>query len=180
MKKIFVFLSLSLLAASTVSSQRLLTEDFNYSIGQLTSVSGSNWLHFTGTTKPIQVIAGNLTYPGYITSPSSTSALVLLDSSISNAEDAFIRFGRVDSSTVYCTFLLNVLSINNLFGDTSNKGEAFIGFLPFSNNIAGAAGVAIQKGATRDNFKLGVFPRINTNPPSVVWSDSNYAINSTL
>src|SRR3954467_8660621 len=110
MKKFFVLLSLSLLAASTVSSQRFLTEDFNYAIGQLITVSDSSWLHFSGTTKPIQVIAGNLTYPGYTTAPSLSSGLVLLDSSKSNAEDVYTRFGRIDSGVIYCTFLLNVLS----------------------------------------------------------------------
>src|SRR5436305_5463536 len=120
MKPKFIFLSLGLLAASSVLSQRLLTEDFNYPLGQLRPVSDSNWVHFSGTSEPIQVTAGNLTYPGYFTNPSSTSALVLLDSARSNAEDDYTRFGSVDSGTVYCTFLLNVLSINNLFGDTSN------------------------------------------------------------
>jgi hypothetical protein len=182
MKKKFVFISLCILAALTVSSQRLLTEDFNYSIGQLTIVSDSSWLHFSGTTKPIQVIAGNLTYPGYITSPSPTSGLVFLDSAKSNAEDVNRAFGAVDSGSVYCTFLLNVLDSGNLFADSSNKGEAFIGFLPLSSNAAEAVGVTIKRkqGGGGGSFKLGVFSRIDTLPKTVAWYDSGYAINSTL
>src|SRR4051794_37491892 len=131
--KDFILLSLSLLAASIGFSQRLITEDFNYVAGSLVSVSDSVWTHFGGTTKPIQVIAGNLTYPNYTTNPSpDTSGLVFLDSAKSNAEDANIKFSTVDSGIVYCTFLLNVLDSTNLFGDSSQKGEAFLSFLPLS------------------------------------------------
>jgi hypothetical protein len=181
MKKNCILLLLSFLAASVVSAQRLLTEDFNYSAGQLTTVSSGAWVHFSGTTKPIQVVAGNLTYPGYVTSPSPASGLIFLDSAKSNAEDVNRSFGAVNSGSLYCTFLLNVLNANNLFSDSSNKGEAFMGFLPLSSNPAEAVGVVIKRTpGGGGSFKLGVFSRIDTLPRSVVWYDSGFATNSTL
>ncbi|HEY6977609.1 MAG TPA: T9SS type A sorting domain-containing protein [Chitinophagaceae bacterium] len=181
MKKNCILLSLSFLAASVVSAQRLFTEDFNYSAGQLTTMSSGVWKHFSGTTEPIQVVTGNLTYPGYITSPSATSGLVLLDSAKTNAEDVNTSFTTVDSGSIYCTFLLNVLNANNLFADSSNKGEAFISFLPLSSNSSEAVGVVIKRTpGGGGSFKLGVFSRINVTPQSVVWYDSGFAANSTL
>ena len=109
MKKTFTFLLLILLAASVVSAQRLLTEDFNYATGALTAVSGGNWTPFAGTAKPIQVINANLTYSGYVTNPSPTNGAVLLDTAKSNGENAYAKFSTVSSNTVYCTFLLDVL-----------------------------------------------------------------------
>ena len=57
MKKTFTLFLLCALGAVTVSAQRLLTEDFNYSLGQLTSaagganVSGGVWVTNTGNVK---------------------------------------------------------------------------------------------------------------------------------
>jgi len=182
MKKIFILLSLNLLVAYTVSAQRLLTEDFNYSAGSLISVSDSAWVHFGGTTKPIQVISGNLTYPGYVTNP-TTNGLVSLDSAISNAEDADVNFSvdsaAIDSGVIYCTFLLNVLKAENLFGDSSSKGEAFIGYLPLTANASEAVGVAIKRAAS-GGIRLGVFSRIDTLPKTVAWDDSSYDTSTTL
>jgi hypothetical protein len=178
MKKSLILFSFTLFAAY-VSAQRLLTEDFNYPIGALVPSSDSSWLHIGGTTKPIQVIAGNLTYPGYVTNPSPTSGLILLDSAKSNAEDVATKFTTVDSGIVYCSFLLDVLLVNNLFSDSSNKGEAFLGFLPSSNNQAFAAGVAIKKTPRSGTFRLGVYPRIDSTV-QIAWSDSGYSINNTL
>src|SRR5206468_3018718 len=101
MKKIFMLFCLSTLTVSVVSAQRLLTEDFNYATGPLTTVIGGSWVHFSGETNNVQVIAGNLTYPGYVTDPSPTSGRVMLDSVEGNGEDAFIKFTRTNSGTVY-------------------------------------------------------------------------------
>jgi len=177
--KNFILLSLGLLAALTGFSQRLITEDFNYDTGSLVTVSDSAWVHFSGTTKPIRVIDSNLTYPGYTTNPSDTSRLVFLDSAINNAEDANIKFSTVSSDSLYCTFLLNVRDSINLFGDSSQKGEAFISFLPLSGNDSGAVGVAIKRSAT-GGYKLGIFSGIDTLPKTVNWYDSSYARGRTV
>jgi len=178
MKKTFTFLLLILLAASVVSAQRLLTEDFNYATGALTTVSGGNWTPFAGTAKPIQVINANLTYSGYVTNPSPTSGAVLLDTAKSNGENAYAKFSTVSSNTVYCTFLLDVLSVGNLFPNGTGKGEGFISFLPLSNSMANAAGVAIKRAST--GFKLGVFPRINPDSVQIAWAKPKFSINTTL
>src|SRR6266487_874101 len=178
MKKTFTFLLLTLLAASVVSAQRLLTEDFNYATGALTTVSGSSWTPFAGTAKPIQVINANLTYSGYVTDPSPTSGAVLLDTAASDGENAYAKFSTASSNTVYCTFLLDVLSADNLFPNGTGKGEAFISFLPLSNSVADAAGVAIKRAST--GFKLGVFPRVNKDSVQIAWAKPLFSTNTTL
>ena len=178
MKRNFTVLLLSLLAASTVSAQRLLTEDFNYNTGNLVSVSDTVWENFSGDTKFIQVIPGNLSYAGYNTSPVD-SAKIMLDSAAGNAEDVLSRFSREDTGTVYSTFLLNVLSNGNLFTNNSGKGEYFASFLPAGTNTVGLSAVVIRRGVASGTFNLGLLSRTDSTV-SIVWANTDYTTNTTL
>ena len=93
MKKLFIILSLFLgLGLINFSNAQLLTENFDYAIGQLTSgggganVSDSAWISFSGTGNFIPVISGSLSYPGY--SASGIGNKVQLVAAITSAEDA--------------------------------------------------------------------------------------------
>src|SRR4051794_18975957 len=135
MKKLFTFFTMTVLLATYVSAQpRLLTEDFNYTNGDLTTVSGGVWSHLSGTSNPIQVISGSLSYPGYVTNPTSTSGKIRLDSSSANAEAVFTKFTRANHDTIYYSFLLNVFTTHNLAARDSIRGETFISFLASNNN----------------------------------------------
>ena len=64
-----VMILLVMTAMSTTAwAQSLLDENFSYSPGQLTNlsgganVSGGNWVNFSGTGSPIQVSSGSLSY----------------------------------------------------------------------------------------------------------------------
>src|SRR5689334_24310729 len=115
MKKIFTLVSMALLLAVIASAQqRLLTEDFNYSRGNLTAASGGLWKRLSGTTGIIRVVKGSLSYPGYNTSPTPTSRKIRIDSSSLDAEDVFTRFTSQDTGTVYCSFLVRVGTSHNL------------------------------------------------------------------
>ena len=178
MKRFLTLLVMSFFIVSIVSAQRLLTEDFNYSAGDLTNVSGGLWHHYSGTIKPIQVVSGNLTYPGYVTDP-TTEAKIMLDTAKLNAEDAYIEFTKVDTGSVYCTFLLNVLDNSSLLSNNSDTGEFFISFLPAKSHKKNVGGVAIKKGNQSKTFQLGVFARIDPQL-GIDWVPQNYSLNTTL
>jgi hypothetical protein len=177
MKKSLTLLVMSFFIVSIVSAQRLVTEDFNYNTGDLTNVSGGLWHHYSGNTEPIKVVSGNLSYPGYTTNP-ITETKVKLDTSQLNAEDAYVEFSQVNSESVYCSFLLNVLDNSQLLANNSDTGEFFISFLPAKSNKKYVGGIAIKKGKQRKTFQLGVFARID--PHGINWAPQDYSLNTTL
>jgi Secretion system C-terminal sorting domain len=168
MPKSCVLLFLSLLSVSTAIAQRLKTEDFNYSPGQLTSlnaganVSNGSWLSFSGTDKPLRVVAGNLIYPDYLTAPSEPGACISMDSSVLNAEDAFMSFPTVTENTVYISFLLKVDNTSNLVVHDSSSAEYLANFFSTNPNSAGVCRLYIRqgslgkKGQTSESYNLGI------------------------
>ncbi len=170
---------------SVVFAQRLLTEDFNYPAGQLTdtdsgaNVSNGNWIHYSGDSNYIEVVSGNLTYPGYNTAPSPTSGMVKLDTIKGNGEDADTRFTPVNSGTIYCSFLLNLITSGNLKSDSSDLSEYFIGYLTSAVDTVIHSAVAIRRGSVPNTFNLGIFPVINDSV-GITWLNTNYNIDTTL
>lgn|GEM_PF-2989935 len=180
MKRNFTLLLLGLIASSIVSAQRLFVEDFNYEPGQLSLVSDTVWKTLSGNTNFIQVVPGNLTYPGYYTNPIDSSRKIMLDSSSNNkAEDVSAKFARQDSGTLYCTFLLRVTTDGNLSTNKKNKGEFFISFLPSGDNTNPLACVTIRKGSAPGTFNLGLFPRL-TDTSKLAFAPGDYNVNDTV
>lgn len=179
MKRNFTLLLLILFIGSTVKAQRLLTEDFNYAAGDLVTVSDTVWEHLAGNTKPIQVMDGNLTYPGYATNPADTSRKIRLDSTTSNSEIVLTRFAKQDTGTVYASFLLSVLGNTNLTAHGNASGEYFASFLPASDNTKPLSGLTIRRGSASGTFNLGIFSRIDS-ATSIVWGVRDYAVGDTL
>lgn len=178
MKRNFTVLLLSLLAASYVSAQQLVREDFNYATGSLVFVSDTIWENFSGTTKNIQVVTGNLNYAGYLSNPID-SAKVKLDSAAGNtAEDVLTRFDKQDTGTLYCSFLLNVLTTGNLFTNGSGKGEYFLSFLPAGSNALAISAVLIRRGSAPNTYNVGLIARTDT-ALSIVWANPDLNINTT-
>ncbi|MEO5582000.1 MAG: hypothetical protein ABIR66_04870, partial [Saprospiraceae bacterium] len=195
MKKIFTIIALLGLSLLT-NAQRLLTEDFNYPLGQLTltnsgagqNVSGGAWVWYSGTVVFIPVIAGSLSYPGYVTNPSATNDnKISLAATISSAEDAYTGFTPQPAATpitVYASFLLNVRDTTNLTNfltttGTPSNGEYFAGFLPSnSTSVYNSGRVYIKKGSAGNTFALGTSPAIATTTP-VFYSPVDYAVGTT-
>lgn len=98
--------------AGAAQAQRLLTEDFNYTVGQLTNsagganVCGGKWTPNSVGAFFIQVVAGELSYTNYNTNPDGSSGKILKDSTKSSAEDAFTSFTAQTSGTVYVIFFI--------------------------------------------------------------------------
>jgi hypothetical protein len=117
MKKLFVlFYILIGLSLINSSNAQILVDNFDYSVGQLTSgggganVSDSSWISFSGTGVFIPVISGSLSYPGY--SASGIGNKVQLVAATTSAEDARtdIPAQSGDGTKVYASFLVNVQS----------------------------------------------------------------------
>jgi hypothetical protein len=179
MKKIFTLFLLTFFSVSFVSAQRLLSEDFNYTPGNLT---GNNaWKTFLGSQNPvyIQVVSGNLSYPGYVSDTTTSSSRVMLDTARKNGEAAFARFTSQKTGTIYCSFLLNVLNDSNLVGGNSATGEYFVSLLPNVINSPSYAALQIKRGKRGATFNLGIAARVDSTGSSPVsWADSNYSVNN--
>ena len=181
MKKIFTLLLLTFFSVSLVSAQRLVTEDFNYNPGNLTSNSDSAWKAFLGSQNPvhIQIVSGNLSYPGYVSDTTTSSNRVMLDTARKNGEAAFARFTSQKTGTIYCSFLLNVLNDSNLVGGNSVTGEYFVSLLPNVINSPSYAALQIRRGKKGATFNLGIAARVDSIGSSPVsWADSNYSVNN--
>lgn len=184
MPKNCALLFLFLLITTTLTAQRLKTEDFNYNAGQLTNlnaganVSSGAWISYSGAEKPLQVVAGNLIYPDYLTSPSGYSTGIVMDSSVLNAEDAYMSFPAVTENTVYISFLLKVDNTNNLIVHDSTSAEYLANLFSSNPNSAGVCRLYIRKGSLgkktqeSDSYNLGIAAKGYTSTP-VSWIETD-------
>lgn len=189
MRKNYLLLTLVLIVSISLNAQRLKTEDFNYQLGQLTNlnaganVSNNSWISLSGNVKPLQVIEGDLTYPNYYTSSSGAGSHLHLDSSVFNAEDAYSAFDTVKENTLYVSFLLNVISLNNLAPYDSANAD-YIAAL-YSSNPTGQPfcrlyikqGNIAKKGQEAASFNLGISIRGYATTP-IQWDDEDLLPNS--
>ena len=172
--------------SSAASSQRLLTEDFNYPTGQLTAggsganTSGGAWISSSGNGNYIPVVAGSLTYPNYLTGPSGTNNnKVSLVAAVSSAEDAYTQFATQTTGTVYASFLLVVKDQTNLADNASGTPDFFAGFLSSTSASTYNVGrVYIRKGVAINTFNLGIAANTPSSTP-IVYSPVDYTIGTT-
>jgi hypothetical protein len=156
----------------------LITENFAYNVGQLTSVagganvSGDKWVNFSGTTNPLQVVAGSLSYTGY--TPNSGNSVRMIPGS---AEDAYTQFAPRANGTVYIAFLLKVTSAANLAANTSTTGDHLAGFLPDNSTSSFSGRVSIKAGAAADTYNLGL--RATSSNATTAFIGGDLAINDT-
>src|SRR5688572_26253470 len=122
----------------------LFVEEFSYSTGQLTTVSGGTWVNFSGTGNFIQVTGGSLTYSGYVSSGIGNKIDIV--SVGSSAEDVYRQFTTQTSGTTYAAFLVNVANTTGLSLNTSANGDHFAGFLASSSTTNFASRVSIRLG----------------------------------
>jgi hypothetical protein len=152
----------------------LLIEDFSYSSGQLTNlsgganVSGGNWVNFSGTGNPILVTAGSLSFSGY---PSSgIGNKVNLIQTGASAEDAYRAFAPQTVGTkTYASFLVNVANTTGLLANANATGDYFAGFLPSDSVTDLDARVSIRLGSTPGTYQLGL--KATTNNASATFSN---------
>ncbi len=98
--KIISVAILILIGVTTVQSQLLFEENFDYPIGD--NLTDHNWTRHSGTTNPITVTSPGLIYTNY---PSISGNAALLDN---DGEDVSQNFTEQTSGTIYVSFLVNV------------------------------------------------------------------------
>lgn len=157
MKKIYSLLLL-LIASSTVQSQNvLLVEHFNYPADSL--LTSNNWFaHSGGTTNPVQVTNGGLSWN---TTPYLGSGIGNAAAVNNTGQDVNRNFtAYVDSGDVYVSFLMKVnnevTTVND--GYFFHIGEYDTPAAPVFTTISSAfrARTFIAPGTTPAQFKLGL------------------------
>jgi hypothetical protein len=92
-------------------------EHFNYSVDQLKNV-GTNWSRVSGSSNDLNVVAGNLTYSGYLMI--AVGNQVSISSSGSDDDKLTFTSQSTVGTTIYASFLLNVTNTTGL-----NSGDHF-------------------------------------------------------
>jgi hypothetical protein len=164
--------------AGNAEADLLVTENFAYSVGQLTSVagganvSGDKWVNFSGTSNPLQVVSGSLSYTGY--TPNSGNSVRMIPGS---AEDAYTQFAPRTSGTVYIAFLVKVTSTASLSANSSTTGDHLAGFLPDNSTTNFSGRVSIKAGSAADTYNLGL--RATSSNSTTAFIAGDLALNDT-
>lgn len=141
MKKLYTLLFIALTGVSF--AQATLYEDFNYTVPgfvggntNTTDATGSNnWsTHSNSQTGTIDVISGNLTYSGLA---NSNGNKILLPGNNSTVPRDINRGFTTSATTIYYSFLLNILDNTQLTAAISGTNNYFI-------SLGGTAGTSIS------------------------------------
>ncbi len=180
MKKFGLLLSILVLVSQMAWGQ-LLNENFEYSTGQLTAVngganvSGGNWVSYSGTTLPLQVTSGSLTYTGYSSSGIGNKVDVINGS----AEDAYRQFTTQGVGTkTYAAFIMNVSTTTGLLANTITTGDYTVSFLPSTSTTALVGRISLRAGSVANTFNVGM--RTSSSNTAAVWNTTDYPINTPI
>ncbi|WOD45153.1 T9SS type A sorting domain-containing protein [Hwangdonia lutea] len=154
MKKLY-FLFTALLIGSVSYGQTLLEDDFDYgaSAGDLTTISGGNWVNHSGSTT-VLYDTSSLTMVNYPSSGVGGSATI----TGSNSEDVNRTFTEQTSGTIYFSALVSISAVGsgNYFfhlKDTGNQFRARIGA-----KDDGSGKILFGIGATSSTLSYGTTP----------------------
>lgn len=157
------------LMSSLVFAQQALPwyEPFGYVPGNLVGQGG--WSQTgTGTSAPIQVQSGSLSYSGL---PAGSGGRITLGNG-SNYQDAGCDVAGQSSGTIYASFILNVLNPGNTTGDY---------FFHFSSAGAAAqdfrARIFVRQGSSGTKFQLGL-ANLTTDTPQ--WLATQFDVGTPL
>jgi hypothetical protein len=178
MKKISLVTLAAVLIAAAPALGQLMTENFEYAVGDLVAGSSGNWVHFSGSGLNIQVSSGSLVYPEYPASDVGNK-IEIVSTSGSSAEDAYRQFASQPvGSEVYYAFLLTIPNTTGMLPDTSTNGDYITAFLPPTSTSTFADRVCVKLGSTASNFKIGV--RVSgVAGNNTVWGSAEYATGTT-
>ncbi|BDQ02184.1 T9SS type A sorting domain-containing protein [Ignavibacterium sp.] len=154
--------------------QLFFEENFSYSTGQLTTVSGGNWINFSGTANFIQVVDSSLSYTGYLSSGIGNKINIINTSS--SAEDAYRQF-PADTTTILSAFLVNITNTTGLLANNSTTGDYFVTYLPSTSTTTLNGRVSIRAGSIPNTFNLGI--RASSSNTVAVWYPNDLSIGTT-
>lgn len=130
---------------SSINSQVLLIEDFNYPAGD--TIGSHGWVTFSGTVNPLTVVSPGLTYTGYSGSGIGNAVRIL-----STGYDAYKALPNPETANnVYVAFMVKIDS-------AKAAGDYFFAFLPststtlytartYAKDTSGAISFGLSKGA---------------------------------
>jgi hypothetical protein len=167
MKKLFLLCTvLFIFAIGNIIAQPVLTEEFEYTVGNLLTAEGFT-AHSGAGTNPVTVVTGNLTYPAY-----PATGLGDMIQLINTGEDVSKNLpADITAGTVYASMLVNIDSARTL-------GDYFfhLGPNPVSTTFRTRLFVKL---AANGNLAFGLSKGSTnaTNPP--VYGDSIYTAGTT-
>lgn len=172
MKGNLLFVLLILLMLDVNYSQSLYWEEnFDYEEGVLTELS-ADWDTATGTSVPIEVVEGSLTYTDY---PSSgIGNKIVLNGGAAGRQGIYREFSPTfeEGNSVYASFLLNVTSTDDMDLENSN-GDYFVNF----DGSAIKSRVVVRKGSSNDKYSIGLAK--TTHPSSLIWHNDELDVGTT-
>lgn len=178
MKKFF-FLLVALATLSTANATLILHEDFNRTAGQnLASgvidnigTNTTDWWTYSSGSNNIQVVAGTLSYAGYVSTGKGNKAALA-----GNGVDDLRKFAAQTSGKVYAAAIINVATLN-----TSTSGFGTTDFFTLgdgenSGRWCRLHGESVKNGDEYVGYKLG----IEKYGEATVWADSTFATNTDV
>lgn len=135
---------------------QLVIDNVEYTPGRLTSLSGGNWISYSGDTLTnyIQVTSGNLGYSSY--PYDSVGNKITIHAVTSSAEDAYREFAtQLPDCNIYVSFLLRITS-STMSADTSTNGDYFMALLPSTSTTALVGRVSVKQSATSGKYMIGI------------------------
>ncbi len=142
MKKRLITLFVVLFAVMSIPAfSQIITENFNYPVGDSVSAHGGWTAHSGAGTNPILVGAPGLEFPGYVVT-GGNAALVY-----NNGQDINLKFDTITSGSVYASFLLKTTAVPAVNGYFIHFGRNFDTFNFRARVWAKADGT---------NYKLGI------------------------
>ncbi|MFH1196119.1 MAG: T9SS type A sorting domain-containing protein [bacterium] len=165
MKKLLFFL---LVSSIGFAQTLLLEENFDYSLGTLTTVASSTWSENPTGSTDIQVIDGNLSFTDY---PSSNSGrMIYLNGGASSRSGVSTIFTDVsgNGNSIYASILVNVTSTS----DMSTTADYFANFDGSSTRCF----LYVKLGSNSTKFQIGI---AKSSSSSLTYYSSELDINTT-
>lgn len=176
-----MLMMIGLLPNQKASAQLLFEENFSYATGQLTSVgggadvSGGNWVNYSGTSLPLTVSAGSLTYTGYASSGIGNKVEVMNGS----AEDAYRQFTTQSPGVViYAACIMNVSTTTGLAANSSSTGDYTVSLLSSTSTTALYGRISLRAGSVANTFNLGM--RATSSNTAAVWDATDYPVGTPV
>ena len=166
MKKLFLLFTLFFMfAVGNILAQPVVTEEFEYTVGNLLTAEGYT-AHSGGGTNPISVISGNLTYPVY-----PASGLGNMIQLVNTGEDVSKNLAAdITNGTVYASLLVNV--------DSAQSGDYFFHLGPNPISTTFRARVFVKK-AVNGNLAFGLAKGSTSVTNTPIYTDSIYSTGIT-
>lgn len=125
----------------------IMKEDFNYgaTAGNLITLSGGNWLSFSGTVNPVKYMPSGLSFPNY--AGSGVGGAVVSENGSGSREDLYRSFTPQNSGVLYTSMLVNFSAASaagDFFSSWRDPAAAYFNRL-YVKDVAGKINIGVGK-----------------------------------